>query len=100
MRYLAVISPINGQAGPFQTWMIRTKVPLRAASNVHSTSIPFVTPAMCVNRTDGRGESSGFTTLIREVHHVGQSMRPNGRLADISTIRTSSDAPLRKRTYR
>jgi len=73
--------------------------------NVHSTSIPFVIPWMCLNRIAGLVSS----TDISESHHVGQFNRRgsrnrvamvNGLYADISTTPPPSDRRSRNFTYR
>ena len=53
MTPCAAMSPITGHAGPFHTCTMRTSVPASCGSNVHSTSMPVVTPRTCRKRIDG-----------------------------------------------
>ena len=57
------------------------------ARKLHSTSMPVVIPRTCRKRIDGaRGDpGAGRVTAMSDVQRVGQSIAPNGRLADIST---------------
>src|ERR1035437_10268950 len=68
---VAAAPPTRGTDGPFHRCRMRTCVPCDVSPNVHSTSMPLVTPAMCVYRMLGDAPLNGACTCIFERHQVG-----------------------------
>ena len=68
---VAADAPITGTFGPSHICKTRTCVPFAVSLNDHSTSMPVVTPSMCVNRILGGCPVDGACTRIFERHQVG-----------------------------